>query len=118
MGWDAIAVTSDRRPIEVDDDGPVDDVQRRVFGEAAWNLREDGCWIDGLLLHGGLDLRACGDALAAATGRSVHDPRGWTPDVARVLSESARWTDEPASRNARAFLESCSRLGLGVEFSW
>lgn len=100
----------------------VDDVTRRVFGEACWEIDQmgDEIWVDGNLSFGGLDIKACGKALADATGKTVWDPQGWTAEEVCNLAASARWPTPMSvyDINAKAFLEAAAELRMAISFSW
>lgn len=133
MGWDAFAtgtggVGVDRLAGEVPGLAP-------AFKAAADGVRLQVGAVDGLLKDGGLDCSICAQALELATGRDCWDENGWSAADVRRLAAAANW-DFPAeavargaSRNwadaapwakasARAFLETCAALGLGIRFTW
>lgn len=126
MGWDAYAFDAADgrcdREIRADVDylWLNDDVVRRGFGEAVWALKQadQDCLVDALLIAGGLDHFECGRVLQEATGRPVVGE--WSAPDVEGLASSAVWersTQRPwATACARAFLETCAALGLGVVF--
>ena len=125
MSWDAHARASD--------DGKrsrrLTAAELAEFEAAAERVTDETGSADGYLREGSLGLRASGRALGEATGRGVYpetteatvsSPWDWSPDDVKAALASATWP-EPADlyqASARAFLETCARLGLGVFFSW
>lgn len=121
MGWDAFSEPFatvwgfNAKPGEQEGD--------RAWDDAVKELRDKGLMMDGLLKHGGLDVSTCGKMLERATGCSVYG-EPWTPEIVKVLAETAEWDFEVdprhewAKESARVFLTHCAKLGRGVSFSW
>jgi hypothetical protein len=117
MGWSADAL-KDGRYLDEDRDRELLAEFRRA-GEAL--IRDHG-GIDFMFGTGALHLGQCKLALARATGRKV-DGETWTPAEVCEAYRSATWVepdgagDRMAFWNVRVFLETCCRLGLGLELN-
>lgn len=112
MGWDAFsdAYNYDNPP--------------EAFVKAAERVRREAGSVDGLLSKGGLDISTCGEMLEQATNASVYDEDGWSAEKVQRLAKDADWTfpvdtkDKSYYLAALEFLNTCSREGVGVRFSW
>lgn len=113
MGWDAYSDVYDwKKP-------------HPEFVRAAQKVHAEAGGVDGLLSHGGLDVSTCASMLEKALPQaSVYDEEGWDAEKVQRLAQEADWTfpvdvkDKWAYLSALEFLNTCSRLGLGVRFSW
>lgn len=78
--------------------------------------------VDWMLKFGALDCSACADAIEVATGQSAWDTEGWSPERVRALVVEAKWDkceqEQWAVLSAKAFVETCATMNLGVSFSW
>jgi hypothetical protein len=115
LGWDAYA--------RVPKHGPKRARVLAAFKEAAEDVVRSAGTCDGLLAAGGLDVSNCGTELSEATGWSVYSEEGWSAELTRGLAGDADWgAPGPerrwANHSARAFLETCVKHGIGVDFSW
>jgi hypothetical protein len=110
MGWDAFAHPPRKRAPE--------------WKAAADAVRAKAGVVDGLLYDAGLDCSACARALEEATGRDAWDADGWSAVEVKRLAVEAFWPKDPpeetrwAVESARAFLNTCAKLGVGIKFSW
>ena len=106
MGWDATA-------------SPVGSREVSEFLKISEKVHSETGAVDGFLSSGALDCSACGKALERATGAWVWDMIMWDSHKVKEISESAKWSDTPdwAEASARAFLETCAKLGLSITFS-
>jgi hypothetical protein len=127
MGWDAYADPlktvwgfEDGYVIGTRTGDPEFDVAVQRARAATLAAGGDGT-VDGLLMHGGLDVSTCGRMLSAATGRDVYED--WSPELVQELARTADWSidsdgSEWAKQSAKAFLERCAELGRGIRFSY
>lgn len=112
MGWDAFSDSFDLEhpPVE--------------FVQASEKVKTEAGSADWLLAKGGLDVSTCGEMLEKATHESVYDEDGWPANKVQRLAQEADWAfpvdtkDKWAYLSALEFLNTCSRLGVGVRFSW
>lgn len=110
MGWDAVANNTRGH--------------KRKFKEVAQRVQATAGAMDMGLSSGWLDCSACAYALQDATGESCWDAAGWNAKKVKRLASEARWPDSVpdekkwAVLSARAFLETCAKIGTGIHFSW
>lgn len=112
MGWDCYAVPE-----------PKEDALA-AWKKAALRVQAEAGSVDGDLSRGGLNVSTCGMMLENATRQGVYDPDDWTPEKVQRLATEADWDFEVNTRDkwaylsALEFLNTCSREGLGVRFSY
>jgi len=124
MGWDAISSLrldwSDRPKRLV----IVRVEARKLFEQAAMDIKKDAGSVDCLLSIGSLDVSDCGIMLERATSESMYNENGWSARFVKKLNKEADWDfkfdkkDLWAYLSAKRFLEICAKLGLRVRFSW
>lgn len=109
MGWDAFANKTK---------GHI----KSTFRVCSKEVREKAGSVDIGLESGWLDCSACARALEAATGASCYDEDGWSAAKVKRLSQEANFDiddhDQWALLSAKAFLDSCAKIGTGIHFSW
>lgn len=111
MGWTAYTKGTELNTAE-----------KAAFEEASNAVRQKTGQVDGMLDMGGLDSEACAWALEEATGERVFTEGEWAVEKVQELAKNAQWgplenTDNQwAQDSARAFLETCGELELGIHF--
>ena len=124
MGWDAWALNNGKRlSIDWENRRLKKFEYRNAFSSAFHRARAKADGVDAFLIVGALDCSKCGEFLEQATGIDAWGVSLSPEDVQRA-GGAANWDfeylpdDAGLYWSARFFLSTCSKLNLGIEFTY